>query len=259
MKAKLKAASLSKELLEVRRRWLPTWLAVHSDRCQAFMMTQWNVHGKPAWDVVIQKGSEKKTQVGKWAEPHVESVKTTWIPVIREQWLAFINYIKPHVQSVALKCADVYNQLKSSVTPHVVKVQEVAGPYYQEAKKVTRPYIDQVATVAKPYLDKARITKNPYTKKVVRTCKKSIKSVNVYHQQVQATILEKLRSHDITKPLATKELVWLLASAVLAAPVFIVYKVVVAVFSNTKPKRTHNANAHINQTRRRTKRVHLDK
>lgn len=22
---------------------------------QAFMMTQWNVHGKPAWDVVIQK------------------------------------------------------------------------------------------------------------------------------------------------------------------------------------------------------------
>ncbi|KAG6467464.1 hypothetical protein ZIOFF_074720 [Zingiber officinale] len=42
--------------------------------------------------------------------------------------------------------------------------------------------------------------------------------------QVQVGIQEFFKNHEITKPLATKELVWFMASAFLALPIFLVYR-----------------------------------
>ncbi|KAK6942013.1 hypothetical protein RJ641_027390, partial [Dillenia turbinata] len=208
MKAKLEATSKSKELVEVHGAWLPPWLAVHLFHCQSFIVTQWAEHGRPTLDVTVQKALEKKAQLDTWAEPHIESIKANWIPLFKEKWMAFKTQMEPHVRSVSTKTIELYHTSKSAITPRVTRIQEVANPYYQEVKKFSKPYVDQVATVAKPHVDKARVVLKPYSKKVIRAYKKFIKSASVYHVQVQGSVHEMLEKHEISKSLATKELVW---------------------------------------------------
>ncbi|KAF8400207.1 hypothetical protein HHK36_013503 [Tetracentron sinense] len=221
VKAKLEATSKTKELTEVHGAWLPPWFAIHLLRCQSFMATHWNERGKPAVDIAIQKALGMKVQAEKWAEPHMETVKTIWIPVLKEQWLTFTTYVEPHVQSLTTKTVEVYEASKTAITPHIVKVKEFSDPYFQDAKRFSKQYIDQVATATKPHVDKARVALKPYTKKLVHTYGEFLKSATTYHHQVQATVQEKLKMHELTRPLATKELAWFAASALLVLPIFI--------------------------------------
>ncbi|XP_077221911.1 uncharacterized protein LOC143855713 isoform X1 [Tasmannia lanceolata] len=257
MKAKLETTSKHKELLEVHGAWLPPWLSTHLILCQSFAERNWNEFGKPALDVAIQQASEKSAQAQKWAEPHVETVKTRWIPALKEQWVAFITFVRPYMQSATTRTIEFYNASKSTLMPHILKVQELTTPYFQEAKKVSNPYIDQVATFTKPHVHKVRVVLKPYSDKVVYTSGKFLKSATVYHHQVQATVQEQLKKHELTKPLATKELVWFTASALLALPIFFLYKLCSDIFCKTARKPTRSANTI--PAPRRPKRRHAEK
>lgn len=257
IKAKLEANTVSKELIEVREAWIPYWLATHLLHCQSFIVTHWREHGSRAFDATFQKALQKKAEVEKWAEPHIETVKTIWIPIMKDQWLRFATQFGLHVKSLTAKTIEVYHASKNSIEPHVAKVQEMVDPHFQEVKKVTKPYIDQVTTMTKPHVDKARLLMKPYTKKVIRTYRKCIRAATKYHRQVQATIHEKLKSHDLTKPLATDELVSLMAFALMAAPLIFLFNVASSIFCNKPKKRTRNS--HTRHTRRRAKRVHPEK
>ncbi|CAL5328597.1 unnamed protein product [Camellia sinensis] len=212
MKAKLEANTVSKELIESSRS-MDSTLACNSFIALpgSFIVTHWREHGSPAFDATFQKALQKKAEVEKWAEPHIETVKTIWIPIMKDQWLRFATQFGLHVKSLTAKTVEVYHASKNSIVPHVAKVQEMVDPHFQEVKKFTKPYIDQVTTMTKPHVDKAHLLMKPYTKKVIRTYRKCIRAATKYHRQVQATIHEKLKSHDLTKPLATDELVSLMA------------------------------------------------
>ncbi|KAH9760036.1 hypothetical protein KPL70_000029 [Citrus sinensis] len=261
MRAKFEATSRSKELTEVHSAWLPPWLAVHLLQCQSLIETHWNAHGKPAMDVAIQKALEKKAQAGKWVQPHVETIKAKWliayvsdcanlftihhlkkwIPAVKEQWVVFTTNVEPHVQTLKTKTIEACEATKTAVTPHIIRVQEVVDPYFQEAKKFSKPYIDQVATVAKPHVDNVRVALKPYTKKVVRAYGKFLKSATTYHHQVQASVQEMLKKHELTSPLATKELEWFAASALLVLPVIILFRIGSAIFWLQKSKEACSA------------------
>ncbi|KOM28684.1 hypothetical protein LR48_Vigan561s007400 [Vigna angularis] len=202
VKAKFEAAVIEAELSSTRGAWLPPWLAVHYLHSKSCVETQWNKHGKPVWEKVAQKALDKKAQAGKWAEPHVETIKT-------------------------------------------------------EARKFSKPYIDQIAVAAKPHVDKVQVVLKPYTNKVVHSYGKFLESATTYHRQVQATVQETLKKHELTRPLATKELEWFAASALLALPIIFVARVFSAVFCDkkvNKPSRSGN-----NHARRKAKRSHPDK
>ncbi|XP_038696822.1 apolipoprotein A-IV-like isoform X2 [Tripterygium wilfordii] len=253
MKAKL-ATSKSRELTEVHGAWLPRWLAVHLIHCQAL---------------------EKKAQAEKWVKPHMETIKTKWIPATKEQFLGMKTQVEPHVQSLTTKTHELYEASKSAITPHVVRVQEIVDPYFQEAKKFSKPYIDQVATVTKPHIEKARAVLKPYTKEIVHAYGKFLEYASTYHHQVQGNVQEMLEKNELTRSLATKELVWFAvrvcwhyASAFLALPIIILSRICSAIFwsytyylpylCNKKAKKPVR-NAHSNHSRRKAKRGHPDK
>ncbi|GKU87529.1 hypothetical protein SLEP1_g1921 [Rubroshorea leprosula] len=257
MKAKQEATSKNEALMEAHGAWLPPWLAKQLIHCQAFIETHWKEHGKPAMNIAVKKALEKKAQVKKWAEPHLETVKTKWAPAIKEQWLVVRTQVEPHVQLLTAKTVEFYEASKVAMTPHLVRIQEIVDPYFQEAKKFSKPYIDQIATVAKPHIKNVRLVMKPYTKKVVHAYGEFLKSATTYHGQVQATVREMLKQHELTKPLATKELEWFAASALLALPIIILFRISSAIFCKKAKKPSRHAHSH--HARRKGKRGHPDK
>ncbi|XP_054798635.1 uncharacterized protein LOC129303373 isoform X2 [Prosopis cineraria] len=234
-KAKLEATSRREELSRVHGAWLPPWLAVHLVHCKSLVEVHWNEHVKPAWEVISRKALEKKAQAEKWAQPHLETIKTKWVPAAKEQWSVMRTSAEPHVQLLTAKTVEVY----------------------KEAKRFTKPYIDQAAVAAKPHVDKVQVALKPYTKKVIHAYGKFLESATAYHSQVQAAVQETLKKHEITRPLATKELEWFAASAILALPVILLARVFSAIFGKKGNKRVRNVNSH--HARRKAKRGHPDK
>ncbi|XP_022976071.1 uncharacterized protein LOC111476583 [Cucurbita maxima] len=255
-KAKFEATSKIKELTEVHGAWLPPWLASHYGYFESLIKTHWNEHAKPAIDFAIQKASDKTAQAAKWAEPHVKTVKVKYIPAVKERWLVVKTNFKPHVETLTMKTEEFYQTSKSVITPYAIKSKEAIGPYYLEVKKFSKPYIDQVATATKPHVEKVRVVLKPYTKKLVHAYGKFLKSAAVYHHKVQGVVKENLNKHELTRPLATRELEWFAASALLALPIIVLFNMCSAIFWKKTKKPTRNTAHH---ARRKGKRGHPDK
>ncbi|KAJ6819007.1 uncharacterized protein M6B38_404920 [Iris pallida] len=253
MRVQLEASSKLKELSEVHGAWLPTWLVNHITHIQELAETNWNEHAKPALVIVLQKASEMSEHVHKWAGPHLHAAKTKWIPAAKEQLVVFKYNVEPYWQKISAKSIEVYKASWSAIEPHVVKVQELTDPYLQQAK----PYINQVVHATKPHFEKVQVLLLPYKEHVAHASGKFLKTARTYHSQVQANIHERLKKHELTKPHATKEVAWFMASASLAFPVFFLYRLLSAIFC--KKARKPRQNAHASQKPRRPKRRHAEK
>nr|XP_028952282.1 uncharacterized protein LOC103450571 isoform X3 [Malus domestica] len=211
--------------------------SISEDLTETYIVTYWNELGRPAFNLGIEKALKMKARGEGWTEIIVERIRTNWIPRLKKQSLEFKAYLEPNIRLVTAKIVDVYRSSKSSIGTLVLKAQNMADPYIQEAKKYTEPYIDRVAMVTKPHLDKLHIALKPYTKKVK----------------------EILKNNELTQPVASMELAWFAATALLALPAVFLFKLYSATLGfqlcrkKTK-KRSHSSYA--NHTRRRLKRAH---
>ncbi|XP_068325471.1 uncharacterized protein [Pyrus communis] len=192
----------------------------------------------------IENALEKKAQAEKWAEPHVETTKTKWIPAIKEQWVVVKDAVELHVISLSNTTIEVYEVSKTTIAPHVIKAQEVVDLYFQEAKRFSEPYVDLLTTVTKPHVDKAVIA-----------YEKFLKSASTYHHQVQGTVKDLLKRHELTRPLAKKELEWFAASALVGLLIIILFRIFSSLFC-TKTKKPVPGTNH---ARRNAKRGHPEK
>ncbi|XP_057766819.1 uncharacterized protein LOC130987188 [Salvia miltiorrhiza] len=219
MKAKFETTSKTKELMKVHGAWFPPWMALHLTYCQSLLEKKWKLHAKPALEPWMQKAFEKKARAEEWVAPHVEKMRTEWLPALKEKW---DDNVEPHVQKLTKKAIEIY---------------EVVDPYFQGLRRVTRPYVTRVASAARPHVNRLQVAVEPYTKGPVRAYGKFLESATTYHYQVQDKVHEKLRSHELTKHLATKELVWFAASALLALPVVFLFRICSIVFCGKKSRK----------------------
>lgn len=231
MKAKFEATSKAKELMEVHGAWFPPWMALQLTYYQSLLEKKWKLHGKPAMEPWMHKVVEKKARAEQWVAP----VRTKWLPAVKGKWT---NNVEPHLQRITRKTIEIYEASKNTATPHFIRVVELVDPYYQGLRRASRPYIDKVGTAARPHVKRLRVALHPYTKGPVRAYGKFLESATTYHYQVQDKVHEKLRSHELTKPLATKELVWFAASALLALPVIFLFRICSAIFCDKAKKPT---------------------
>ncbi|KGN62843.1 uncharacterized protein LOC101209922 [Cucumis sativus] len=243
IKAKFEVTSKTEKLMEVHGAWLPPWLA-----------SFWDVHAKPTINTVVQKVWEGKMHVENWLGPHVEPIKSKWIPAMHEQWLVVKTNSEPHWQLLCKRSSEAYRASKQAVIPHLIGAQEFGYPYFQKVKIVCKPYVDHVATIMKPHVDKVRVALNPYTKDVVHACGNFMQSATTHRQKVKSTIQEVLNRHDITRPVATTEFEWLLDSALLVLPVLILFHLCSCCGGiSRKKKRTSVRGTSTNHVRRKGK------
>ncbi|KAI3496264.1 hypothetical protein L1887_38621 [Cichorium endivia] len=236
IKVQLKAAKYSKELTEFHNSWLPPWLAVHLVQCQSFMVTHWNVYGRPALDVTFQKAMETQDKVQKWAWPYIDVVHMKWIPIIKEQWLTFVTNMEPHARKLTDNTLEFYHESKKNLRPHITNIKTILDPYIKEVKKFTKPYFNRLSKTLKPYVNKAHVFIKPYSKKLFRGYRRFSKGTLKYHRQVRANIHEILKQNEFTRSLASNELVWFMASAVMIFPVMVLLSMVSSLFSKS-PRR----------------------
>ncbi|TQD86809.1 hypothetical protein C1H46_027682 [Malus baccata] len=192
----------------------------------------------------IEKGDlkDRVNEAEKKINDLLSKIENKWILAIKEQWMVVKDTVELHVKSLSTKTIEVYEVSKTTLAPHVIKAQ--VDPYFQEAKKFGKLYVDQLTTVTKPHVDKA-----------VTAYKKFLKSASTYHHQVQGTVKGLLKRHELARPLATKELEWFAASALVALLIIILFRIFSSLFC-TKSKKPAPGTSH---ARRKAKRGHPEK
>lgn len=264
--AKMKA----EQLMEVHGAWLPHWLAVRLAKFQAYAAEHWAKSVMPAINVVLEKASEKASIAHNWARPHLETAKTHWSPALKKQWQQAMVSLAPHVETVKSKAIEGYEVSRDTIKPHLVKAHESLSPHVQTVKDLCGPYIDQVVAASQPHIEKvvaasqphiekATVILQPYTKPIANVYGRFLTTATKYHRQLQRSVRQTLKKYELTAALATKELVWFMASALLALPVFGILMAYSAVFSSGKKARKPGRNNPTGHVHKKHKRRHIDK
>ncbi|CAH2077513.1 unnamed protein product [Thlaspi arvense] len=248
-----KVAELSSKLenVQINGKWFSSKLGLNLNKTQAYLMTLWHQHLKPTLHITLEKVSQKIDQVQKWSEPHTETMNSKWIPSIKDACVTLTIYLEPKVQYLTDKSIEVLSMSKQAFTPHLFHGFDLSCYYLEVIRTHTHPYTSQVMTIAKPHLERVQVALEPYTENVRHGFKKLVKSTKIYHQQAQ----EMLKNNEVTKPVATMDLAWVGATALIGFPLIFIIKLLSAV-SNPKGKKRHSYKQEPISGYRRAKRRH---
>ncbi|XP_062077439.1 uncharacterized protein LOC133782219 isoform X2 [Humulus lupulus] len=169
----------------VHLEWLPHWLSAHLGHIQLYIEAYWIKGGKQVMDILFQKALEMKAQVEDWIKLQIEMIKVDWVPILKEQWLVFVTFVKLCVQLLMEKLVDMYHVAKNYFAPHAVKVSKDLVSYAWEAKNLTVSFLHHTAMVARSLLTKTYITLKPYTIKMLNECKTFMTFLARYHYQAK--------------------------------------------------------------------------
>ncbi|CAN8326559.1 unnamed protein product [Cochlearia groenlandica] len=249
-----KFAELSSKLENIGVKWFSSKLGLNPDKTQAYVMTLWHQHLSPTLHMNLRKVSRKIDQLEKWSEPRIESLNSKWIPSIKDACVTLTVYLEPKFQYLADKSIEMLSMSKQTFTPHLIQGFDVSCYYLKVMRTHTHPYTTKVLTIAKPHLEKVQVALEPYTKNIRYGLKKLVNSTRIYHQQAQ----EMLKNNEVTRPVATMDLAWVAATAIVGFPLIFTIKLLSAI-SNPKRKQRYNSHKHKQESingYRRAKRRH---
>lgn len=249
LRAQAEAAAKTDDLIKAYGALLPPWILVHLNKFKALVASYWAQHGEPVLNLLREKVSEKVVAANKWANLHFDNhcVMQKWGPTMRKQWQQLIILASPHIKSVKARCVERFEMLWNAIFPHLVRGREFVEPQAKMVRKFSRPYIAKAASAVRPHLDKARVVLGPCTDQAAAAYRRFIVYATTCHYQLQGFVRQALNKYELTAALATKELAWFLASALLALPLFgilMLYPSICSVNRNAvKPvQRIHNGN-----------------
>lgn len=219
LRAQAEAAAKTDDLMKAYGALLPPWIAVRLLEFKELMVSYWAQHGEPVINPLREKASEKVAAANEWAKLHFD-VKIKWGSTVEKQWQQLIIFASPHIKNVKARSIERFEALWNVLRPHLVRGREFVEPHAQMVRKFSRPYIAKAASVVRPHLDKARVVLSPCTDQAAAAYRRFLASATSYHYQLQGFVRKTLNKHELTTALATKELSWFLASALLALPLF---------------------------------------
>lgn len=239
LRAQAEAAAKTDDLLKAYGALLPPWIVAHLLEFKALVASYWAQHGEPVINLLIEKVSEKVAAANERAKLHFD-VMIKCGPAMRKQWQQLTIFASPHIKSVKASSIERFETLRNGIHPHLIKGLEFLEPHAQMVRKFSRPYIAKAASVVQPHLDQARIVLSPCAHQAAAAYRRFLASANAYHYQLQGFVRQTLNKYELTAALATKELSWFLASALLALPLFGILMLYPSICSvNRKPKQRY--------------------
>ncbi|KAL0372017.1 UNVERIFIED_CONTAM: hypothetical protein Scaly_0883300 [Sesamum calycinum] len=172
------------------------------------------------------KSKELMEFYGAWLPPWLAVHFMRHQTLLEKHWKV---HVKPALEPLMQKAIEKKAQAQEWAAPHLETMKT-------ELRKVSKPYIDQVATATRPHVDTLRSALKPYTQEAVDAYGKFLKSATIYHRHVQDRVEEKLKSHELTEPWATKELARFAASVLLALPVIFLLRTCASIFCKKEQK-----------------------
>lgn len=256
LRAQAEAAAKTDALMKAYGALLPPWIVVHLLEFKALVASYWAQHGEPVIKLLIKKVSEKVAAANEWAKLHFD-VMIKWGPAMRKQCQQLTIFVSPHLKSVKARSIERFETLRNAIHPHIIKGRQFLEPHAQLVRKFSRPYIAKAASLIQPHLDQARIVLSPCTEQAAAAYRRFLSSATAYHYQLQSFVRQTLNKYELTAALATKELSWFLASALLALPLFGILMLYLSICSaNRKAVKPvqwiHTGNAHRKPKQRHT-------
>lgn len=216
LRAQAEAAAKTDDLIKAYGALLPPWIVVHLHKFKALVASYWAEHGEPVVNLLREKVSEKVVAANERANLQFDK----WGSTMKKQWQQLIILASPHIKSIKARCIKRFEMLWNAVFPHLVRGREFVEPQAKMVRKFSRPYIAKAASAVRPHLDKARVVLSPCTDQAAAAYRRFTVYATTYHYQLQGFVRQTLNKYELTAALATKELVWFLASALLALPLF---------------------------------------
>lgn len=216
LRAQAEAAAKTDDLIKAYGALLPPWIVVHLHKFKALVASYWAEHGEPVVNLLREKVSEKVVAANERANLHFDR----WGPTMQKQWQQLIILASPHIKSIKARCIERFEMLWNAIFPHLVRGREFVEPQAKMVRKFSRPYIAKAASAIRPHLDKARVVLSPCTDQAAAAYRRFTVYATTYHYQLQGFVRQTLNKYELTAALATKELAWFLASALLALPLF---------------------------------------
>lgn len=127
-------------------------------------------------------------------------------------------------------------------------MQESFDPLVQNVREMSRPFIDKAADFLTPHLERANTVTGPFVKQANNHYQSVVTQASNFHEHLQDSLKKTLGKHKVFAQWATRELVWFLASALLALPMVALLLVFSSVFGSKKPtKRQRTLTSHNNR------------
>ncbi|KAG0579780.1 hypothetical protein KC19_4G123100 [Ceratodon purpureus] len=231
LKAQKEAAAKAREVAQSADAWFPPWLATQAAKVHAFLSSRWATHGRPLLKLVQRGVSVKVAQVEKFSKPYIRSFQKNVRPVVRSEWKKLKAKVVPEYRRAKRLTVRYYQAAKKYTLLQLSKVQESVDPFVQTVREKSQPFVEQAASFLHPHMEKA----GPYVKRANDHFQSVVTQATTYHEQLQDSVKGIMSNHQVLARYATKDLIWYLASALLALPVVAPFWLFSSVFGSRKP------------------------
>lgn len=202
-------------------------------------------------DLRIAKSGKLKAQKELAAKAReMAQSANAWLP----PWLAIqASKMRSHmISSWAIYGAPLMESLQRLATLKAAQFRKFSKPYMRSFNKNVRPVVrsqwKKTKTIIVPQYQRIKKLVLQYLAAGKKYLSPHLSKASTFHEQLQDSVKGTMRKNELLSRWATKELIWYLASALLALPLFASLLVFSSVFGTKKPIKRQRRSASAGQS-----------